>query len=236
MNEFISNLDSNLQSVSSQSLSIQKSFLIKTYFHLLLATGIFAVSLYYILTTQVVLNVLFSLYTLPFAGLIILASIIGISFVATFLVNTQSKPLQYIGLVIYPIMESILFVPLILSFVGRSAYSSLLNASWLTFLVFGLLTAVVFVTKPDLGFLSKFLGFASISAIVLIVLSLIFGFALGTWFSIAMIMLAAGYILYQTSEMLENYSSEGYVGAALSLFASVAMLFFYILRLFGSRD
>jgi uncharacterized protein len=236
MSQLNQTFNSTYQSVASQSLSEQRTFLVKTYSHLLFAVGIFCASLYFAVTNIAIQRAVLSIFSLPFAGFILLAALIGISFLTTFLVNTQSKPMQYLGLIIYPVVEAIIFVPMILVFVGRGAVASLINASWLTAVVFGLLTAVVFITKPNLGFLSKFLVFASFASIILIVLSLIFGFTLGTWFSVGMIMLAAGYILFETSKILETNTRESYVGAALSLFASIAMLFFYILRLFSSRD
>jgi FtsH-binding integral membrane protein len=51
------------------------------------------------------------------------------------------------------------------------------------------------------------------------------------WFSVAMIVLAGGSILYQTQTIMRHYPSEAYVGAAVQLFASVMLLFWYVLRL-----
>lgn len=67
---------------------------------------------------------------------------------------------------------------------------------------------------------------------VAIVASLIFGFTLGTLFSVAMVVLAGTSILYDTSNIIRHYPEDRYVGAALQLFASVAMMFWYILRIF----
>jgi FtsH-binding integral membrane protein len=50
-----------------------------------------------------------------------------------------------------------------------------------------------------------------------------------------MIALAGGSILYDTSNVLHHYPENKHVGAALELFASVALLFWYVLRLFMSR-
>ncbi len=47
---------------------------------------------------------------------------------------------------------------------------------------------------------------------------------------------AGAAILYDTSNVIHHYPSDRYVGAALQLFASVAMMFWYVLRLFMSRD
>ena len=68
-------------------------------------------------------------------------------------------------------------------------------------------------------------------AIGLIICSVIFGFNLGIVFSGAMVLLAAGAILYTTSKVLHDYGPSQYVGAALELFAAVALLFWYVLRI-----
>jgi FtsH-binding integral membrane protein len=63
----------------------------------------------------------------------------------------------------------------------------------------------------------------------------IFGFALGTYFSVAMVGIAGAAILYDTSNVLHHYPEDRYVAASLELFASVALMLWYILRIFMSR-
>ena len=73
-------------------------------------------------------------------------------------------------------------------------------------------------------------------AMAAIVGSLLFGFNLGTWFSIAMIGFAGAAVLYDTSNIMHHYPQDKYVAASMALFASIAMMFWYILRLIMSRD
>ena len=73
-------------------------------------------------------------------------------------------------------------------------------------------------------------------AMAAIVGSLLFGFHLGTWFSVAMIGFAGAAILYDTSNIMHHYPQDKYVAASMALFASIAMMFWYILRLIMSRD
>jgi FtsH-binding integral membrane protein len=51
-----------------------------------------------------------------------------------------------------------------------------------------------------------------------------------------MIGFAGAAILYDTSNIMRNYPEDRYVAAALELFASIALMFWYVLRLFMSRD
>ena len=74
----------------------------------------------------------------------------------------------------------------------------------------------------------------------LIIAGFLFGFNLGLLFSFAMVALASGAILYDTSNVLHHYRTDQHVAGALALFASVALLFYYILyiliQLAGNRE
>ena len=100
------------------------------------------------------------------------------------------------------------------------------------------LTAIVFWTRKDFSFLGAILRWVGILAVVAIFAALLFGFQLGTWFSVAMIGIAGAAILYDTSNVLHHYPEDRYVAAALTLFASIALMFWYVLQLFmgSSRD
>jgi len=74
---------------------------------------------------------------------------------------------------------------------------------------------------------------AGFCALGLIIAAVFFGLSLGIWFSVAMIALAGGSILYQTQTILRRYPTEAHVGASVQLFASVMLLFWYVLRLLG---
>jgi FtsH-binding integral membrane protein len=108
-----------------------------------------------------------------------------------------------------------------------------LNAGVITGIVFAGLTAMVFITKADFSGLGTFLWLGGLVAMGLVVVSLVMGggFGLGVWFSGAMVLLAVGYILYDTSNIMHHYRTDQHVAAALALFASVALLFYYVVRI-----
>jgi FtsH-binding integral membrane protein len=110
------------------------------------------------------------------------------------------------------------------------------SAAAVTLVGFGGLTAVVFTTRKDFSFLGSFLRWAGIGALLLIGAGLLFGFQLGTFFSVGMIVLAGAAILYDTSNVIRSFPEDRYVAAALQLFASVALMFWYVLRLFMSQS
>ena len=118
-----------------------------------------------------------------------------------------------------------------------SDWSEPLQAGMVTLLVFGGLTAGVFVSGKDFSFMGPVLWVGSMLALGLVVAAVLFGFNLGLVFSVAMVGLAAGYIIYDTSNVMHRYGPTEHVGASLALFASVALMFYYVLRIFmATRD
>ena len=97
------------------------------------------------------------------------------------------------------------------------------------------LTAVAFTTRKDFSFLGALLRWGGIVAIVAIAAGVVFGFQMGTWFSVAMVGFAGAAILYDTSNVIHHYPEDRYVAASLQLLASVALMFWYVLRIFLSR-
>ena len=105
------------------------------------------------------------------------------------------------------------------------------TAALVTVIIFAALTAFVFITKTDFSWMRGILFVLSGCALAIIVAGAIFGFDMGLWFVVPMIGLAAGYILYQTSALLHQYQPGQHVAASLALFASVVLLFWYVLQL-----
>jgi FtsH-binding integral membrane protein len=68
-------------------------------------------------------------------------------------------------------------------------------------------------------------------ALGVIVASIIFGFTLGIIFSGIMVLFAGAAVLYHTSAVMNDYRTDQYVAASLALFASIALLFWWILRI-----
>ena len=74
-----------------------------------------------------------------------------------------------------------------------------------------------------------------VGAMLLVVAGVIFGFQLGVFFSVAMVVLAGAAILYDTSNVVHHFPEDRYVAASLQLFSSVTLMFWYVLRIFMSR-
>jgi len=173
---------------------------------------------------------------LGFNWLLILGAFMVVGWLATHVAHTvQSKPLQYLALAGFVAAEAVIFVPLLA--LAMAAQPGIVeSAVGVTLLGTAGLTAVAFITRKDFSFLRGILVWGGILALVAIVASVLFGFEMGTWFSVAMIGFAGAAVLFDTSNILHHYPEDRYVGAALALFASIALMFWYVLRLFMSRD
>lgn len=164
--------------------------------------------------------------------LIVLGLFIGASWIAeSWARNATSLSTQYAGLSLYVFAESIIFVPILFIATAYSAPFVLPAAAILTLLMFGGLSVTVYITRHDFSYLRPILSIGVLAAIGLILLSVLFGFDLGIFFTVAMIAFACGYILYDTSNVLHHYRTDQHVSASLALFASLALLFWYVLRL-----
>jgi uncharacterized protein len=228
--------------VAANALPAERvTFIRRTYAHVAGAILAFAAIETALITSGVGLSIMQALFGGTGGLLLVMALFIGGGYLAQYwALNATTKPMQYAGLALYVVLQVIIFLPLLYMASQYPKFADqniIAKAGILTLAIFGGLTTVVFVTRKDFSFLGPILSMISWGVMGLIVIVMLFpgsGLQLGTWFSFAMIGLAAAFIIYDTSNVLHRYRTDQYVGASLQLFASVALLFFYILRLFMS--
>lgn len=152
--------------------------------------------------------------------------------------SQTSRALQYTGFGIAIVAQGLLLQPLlwtaILKLGVANALPVIAQATLITLAIFIGLTLAVFITGKDFSFMRGVLVVASFGALGVIIASAIFGFSLGAVFMGAMVLLMAGYILFQTSIILGQFPPSAHVAAALMLFSTVATLFWYVLQLLMS--
>lgn len=226
-------------SVSEAPLETRTDFVRKTYTHLAGAIGVFAALEWVLLQIIPAHTVLGLLQSSPYSWLMVLGAFMAVSWIANKWANGgASKTMQYAGLGLYVVAEAVIFLPMLMM---ATLYdpAAIGKAGVVTgFMVLGL-TAIAFTTKKDFSFLGGMLKIGFLIALGVIIASVFMpGLAsgMGLWFSLIMIVLASGSILYNTSQIMYHYAPGQHVAASLSLFASVALLFWYVLRLFMSRD
>ncbi len=225
--------------VAQASAEQRAAFITKTYLHLLGAIVAFTLLEALWFATPVAQTMLRFVMAGRLAWMLVLGAFIGVGYLADrWALSSTSVGKQYAGLALFTAAESILFLPMIAAAVvvgAQNGENLLSKAALITLMMFTSLTGIVFVTRKDFSFLRGVLALAGIAALGLIVLSLIFGFTLGMFFSYAMIAFACGYILYDTSNVMLRYRTSQHVAAALALFASVMLLFWYVLRIVLDR-
>ena len=173
-----------------------------------------------------------------FGWLLVLGAFMGVSWLAQKWANSDTSPaMQYLGLGLYVVAEAIIFLPLLYVAAYYTSEHVIVSSGLITMFLFAGLTASVFISKKDLSWMGRILTIGGFVAMGIMVASILFGFTLGLIFSAIMVIFAGGSIMYQTSNVLHHYRTNQHVAAALALFASVALLFWYILRLvMGSRN
>jgi len=222
-----------LAPVATASVEDRSEFIWKCYAHVVGAIVAFAGIEVYLFQSGIAERI-----AMPMLGnwLLVLGAFMIVGWGATHVAHrVQSVQAQYAALAVYVFVEALIFAPLL--YVAYSLEPGIIDsAAGVTLLGCAGLIAVAMITRRDFSFLRGLLVWGGMLALAGIFGSLIFGYHMGTWFSLAMIGFAGAAVLYDTSNILHHYPRDKYVAASLELFASIALMFWYVLRLFMSRD
>ena len=216
----------------------RKAFIQRTYVHLMAAIyGLVALEFVYFQTLPL-RDWVPNLFSQRWGWLALFGGYMVISYIAqSWATSGASVGKQYVGLLTYVFAFSVILCPLLwianqyVTSIGSYTFSPILIAAIATLAVFGVLTATVFLTGKDFSFLGPILGISGLILFGVIALGAFGLLNLGTGFMMLMVVFAAGAILYDTSNVLHHYRTEQHVAAALALFASVGILFWYILQI-----
>jgi hypothetical protein len=224
-------------SALSSAIALEPSktaFLRRTYLHLLGAVAALVAFEVYLFQSGAALQVAQGMLRAPW--LVILGGFMVAGWLARSAAHrSESRGVQYAALAGYVVAQGLLLVPLLVVAHIKAGGGVIGSAAFATMIGFGGLTAIVFTTRKDFSFLGAVLKWGGFCALGLIVASAVVGFNLGALFSVAMVALAGAAILYDTSNILNHYPHDRHVAASLELFASVVMLFWYLLRLLSRR-
>ncbi|HEY1190695.1 MAG TPA: Bax inhibitor-1 family protein [Gemmata sp.] len=230
------------ETVASAPVSVRTAFIRRTYAHLagaiLAFVGIEAVLLESGIGKDIVRSLFATGGNLAWLGLMVLFVVGG--FAAQMMARSrQSVGVQYAGLALYVMLEVVIFLPILIVATQAPQYAGKalpLQAGIVTLAAFGGLTAAVFLSGKDFSFLGPVLWVGALLSVGVVFAAVIGGFSLGLVFAALMVALACGFIIYDTSNIIHHYSTDQHVSAALQLFASVALLFWYVLRIFMSAS
>lgn len=221
------------QAAAYADSSERMAFIRRTYGLLGLAVAAF-VGLEVLLFTSGIADKIFGSMSVRGSGIIIMILFMVGSGIAHAMANNRSNVnVQYMGLGLLIVLWTVMMCPIL--FIAENFFPGknlAMQAGILTLLVFGGLTLSVFISGKDFSFMGSALTALSFAALGIIVISFFMGGGLGIWFSFAMVALCCGYIIYDTSNIMLHYGTGEHVAASLALFASVALMFYYILRIF----
>lgn len=225
--------------VSEASVEERSDFIWKCYAHVVAAILIFAGISAYLFSSGVSLAIATVVFGAGSMGwLMILGGFMLASWGASHIAHTvESTQLQYGAFALLIVAEALIFAPVLAIAASNPQYAGVIDAAaGVTVLGCAALIGVVMLTRKDFSFLRGMLMWGFGLAMVAIVGALLFGFELGTWFSVAMIGFAGAAVLYDTSNILHHYPQDRYVAASMQLFASIALMFWYVLQFFMSRE
>jgi FtsH-binding integral membrane protein len=230
-------LDANLFAVAQESEVTRADFIRKTYIHVALAVLGFVLVEALFLNTPFIVEIGLAM-TQGMTWLIVLGGFMfATSAIERWAMRSTSVQQQYLAMFLYILVEAFIFVPMLYIAIYYTESTAVLNqAVVITLALFTGLSYIALTSKKDFSFLSSALTIGGFVAIGLVVAGMLFGFSLGLWFSVAMVALAGGSILYQTSNVIHNYNKNQHVAAALGLFASLMLLFWYILSILMSLN
>ncbi|QDU66071.1 Bax inhibitor-1 family protein [Engelhardtia mirabilis] len=221
--------------IIEQSEQVRARFIVRTYGHLFGAIAAFVLIEVGLFQSGMARQIAEAM--LGTSWLLVLGAFMVVSWLASrFAGTSNSMPVQYAALGGFVLAEALIFVPL-LYIADATAPGVIASAAVVTLAGFGGLTTIVFWTRKDFSFMGAAIKFAMVGALLAILGGALFGFHLGTWFSVGMVVVAGMAILHDTSNVLHHFPANRHVAASLQLFASVALMFWYVLRLFmSSRD
>jgi len=204
------------------------AYLMRVYTHLL-GAGLAFVAIQVLLFRSGIAE-RWSRFLAPYPWLLVLGAFMIVAWMLRRVVHRKrSLGLQYAALLGFIVAESFLFVPLL--YRAESAVpGTIATAAPIALAAFVGLTLVAYFSRVDFSFLGAILRWGFFLALVLIVAATFGLVHLGLLFNVAMLALAGGAVLHDTSRILRRRSRR-HVGAALELFASMALLFWYVVRL-----
>lgn len=147
---------------------------------------------------------------------------------------SQKPGLNLIALLAFGALSGMVISPLVGMVAARSE-GLVLQAFFTTAVTFSSLTAYVFISGKDFSFLKGFV-WVGLVAIIVLALTNVFIFESPTLhlaISGMSVLLFSAFILYDTSNILRDYSNNQFVSAALTLYLDVFLLFQHLLSLFG---
>jgi uncharacterized protein len=219
--------------VLEHTADVRVQFMRRVYAHLMGAIAAFVLIELFLFSTGLAFAI--TEFVMGTSWLLILGGFVLISWLSSGVAHRATSPAaQYTAYTALIVAEALIFAPLLV-IASIQVPGAIANAAILSLVGFAALSVIALTSSRDFSALGAILKWVGVVALLAIVGAVVFGFELGTWFSVAMIAFAGGAILFDTSKVLRSYPPDRAVAASMQLFASLALLFWYVLRLLSRR-
>ena len=219
--------------VGLQAPEVRTTFMTRVYTRLVGAVALFVAFEWFLFTSG--LAVAITELVLGTSWLLILGGFMLVSWLANSLAyRAGGEAAQWGGLVLLVAANALVFAPLLL-IAELQVPGVVVQAGQYAVVGFVGLSVIAVRSARDFTWLSAALRWVGLLAIAAIVLSVLTGAVLGTWFSLAMIGFAGAAILHDTQTILRTTPVGRETAAAMQLFSGVALLFWYLVRFLAER-
>ncbi len=219
--------------VGLQSAEVRTAFMGRVYARLVAGVAAFVLIELYLFTSG--LAVAITEFVFSTSWLLILGGFMVVSWLANSVALRATTPgSQWGGYLLLVAANALIFAPMLV-IAEVQVPGTVAAAGQYSIAGFVILSVIAHRSARDFTWLGATLRWFGVLALVAIVIAVVTGSALGTWFSLAMIGFAGAAILYETQVILRETPPGRETAAAMALFSSLALLFWYVLRLFMER-
>ena len=219
--------------VGLQEPQVRADFMRRVYLRLVAGVAAFVLIEAYLFTSG--LAVAITEFVFSTSWLLILGGFMVVSWLANAVALRAASPAsQWGGYLLLVAANALIFAPMLV-IAELQVPGTVAQAGQYAVGGFVILSVVAHRSSRDFTWLGASLRWFGILALAGIALAVLTGFQLGTWFSLAMIGFAGAAILYETQVLLRETPPGRETVAAMALFSSLALLFWYVLRLFMER-
>ncbi len=216
-----------------QSAEVRTAFMGRVYARLVAGVAAFVLIELYLFTSG--LAVAITEFIFSTSWLLILGGFMVVSWLANSVALRATTPgSQWGGYLLLVAANALIFAPMLV-IAEVQVPGTVAAAGQYSISGFVILSVIAHRSARDFTWLGATLRWFGVLALVAIVIAVVTGSALGTWFSLAMIGFAGAAILYETQVILRETPPGRETVAAMALFSSLALMFWYVLRLLMSR-
>jgi FtsH-binding integral membrane protein len=216
-----------------QSEAVRSAFMGRVYTRLVIGVAAFVLLEAFLFTSGIAYAI--TAAVVQTSWLLVLGGFMIVSWLANSIALRASGPgSQWGGYLLLVAANALIFAPMLV-IAELQVPGVVATAGQYAVVAFIILSVIAHRSARDFTWLGASLRWFGVLALAGIVIAVLTGASLGSWFSLAMIGFAGAAILYETQVILREVPPGRETVAAMSLFSSLALLFWYLLRLFMDR-